>query len=62
MQGALYFPKADMTFNGNTGAVTNCLQIVAKDVTFTGNSAINNTCPTNSASHSFTGKKVRLVA
>jgi len=42
--------------------VTNCMQIVAKDVTFTGNSAINNTCPVGSGSGSFKGSKVRLVA
>jgi hypothetical protein len=40
---------------------TNCMQIVGKDVAFTGNSAISNTCPANSASGSFAGKKVRLV-
>ena len=61
-QGAFYFPKADLTFNGSAGMITNCMQIVAKDVTFTGNSAINNTCPAGSGAHSFDGKKVRLVA
>jgi Flp pilus assembly protein TadG len=60
-QGAFYFPKADLTFNGTTGMSTNCMQLVAKDVQFTGNSTISNTCPTNSASGSFAGKKVRLV-
>jgi len=60
-RGAFYFPKADLTFNGTAGMQTNCMQIVAKDVTFTGNSAINNTCPTGSGSHSFAGRKVRLV-
>jgi Flp pilus assembly protein TadG len=60
-QGAFYFPKADLTFNGNAGLNTNCMQIVAKDVSFTGNSAISNSCPTGSASGSFAGKKVRLV-
>jgi len=30
-------------------------------VTFTGNSAVNNTCPAGSGAHSFVGKKVRLV-
>jgi hypothetical protein len=60
-QGAFYFPKADVTFNGNAGMNTNCMQIVGKDVAFTGNSAISNTCPANSASGSFAGKKVRLV-
>jgi len=61
-QGAFYFPKADLTFNGNAGLNTNCMQIVAKDVKFTGNSAISNTCPAGSGSSSFTGQKVRLVA
>lgn len=61
-QGAFYFPKADLTFNGNAGMVTSCMQIVAKDVAFTGNSAISNTCPSGSASGAFDGKKVRLVA
>jgi hypothetical protein len=60
-QGAFYFPKADLTFSGTTGMNTNCMQLVAKDVQFTGNSTISNTCPTNSASGSFAGKKVRLV-
>lgn len=62
LEGALYFPKADITFNGDSGMSANCLQIVAKDVTFTGNSSITNTCPSGGASHSFDGKKVRLVA
>ncbi|HEX6741908.1 MAG TPA: hypothetical protein VF079_08975, partial [Sphingomicrobium sp.] len=61
-RGAFYFPKADLTFNGNAGMITTCMQIVAKDVTFTGNSAISNSCPANSGAHSFDGKKVRLVA
>jgi Flp pilus assembly protein TadG len=60
-QGAFYFPKADLTFNGTAGMITNCMQIVAKDVTFTGNSAINNTCPAGSGSGSFSGQRVRLV-
>ncbi|MFL6740686.1 MAG: hypothetical protein ACJ8FG_03640, partial [Sphingomicrobium sp.] len=62
IEGALYFPKADLTFNGTAGMTTACMQIVAKDVTFTGNSSINNTCPSGGGSHSFDGKKVRLVA
>jgi Flp pilus assembly protein TadG len=61
-QGAFYFPKSDLTFNGTAGLNTNCMQIVAKDVSFTGNSAISNTCPAGSGSGSFTGQKVRLVA
>lgn len=62
IQGAMYFPTADLTFNGTTGMTTACMQLVGKDVTFTGNSAISNVCPTNSGSHSFMGQAVRLVA
>ena len=62
IEGAFYFPKADLTFNGTAGMQTNCMQIVSKDVTFTGNSAINNVCPPGAGGHSFDGQKVRLVA
>ncbi|HET6940833.1 MAG TPA: pilus assembly protein TadG-related protein [Sphingomicrobium sp.] len=61
LEGALYFPRADLTFNGTTGMNTNCLQIVSKRVQFTGNSAVNNTCPPASASSAFTGRKIRMV-
>ena len=62
LEGALYFPRADLTFNGTSGQNTNCMQIVTKRITFTGNSAVNNSCPAGSGARSFTGKKVRLVA
>lgn len=61
LQGALYFPKADITFNGDSGMSANCMQIVAKDVQFTGNSSITNTCPSNVDYGAFAGKKVRIV-
>jgi Flp pilus assembly protein TadG len=61
LEGALYFPRADLTFNGTAGMNTNCLQLVAKRVTFTGNSGITNSCPAGSGASSFAGKRVRLV-
>lgn len=61
-QGALYFPQAALTFTGNSGMQTNCMQLVARRVTFTGSSAVSNVCPANSESGSFTGTSgVRLV-
>lgn len=60
ISGALYFPKADLTFNGDSGMHANCMQVVAKDVQFTGNSSVSNTC-TGVDYGAFTGKKVRLV-
>jgi len=60
ISGALYFPNGDLTFNGDSGMTANCMQIVVKDVIFTGNSAVSNTC-TGVDYGAFTGKKVRLV-
>jgi hypothetical protein len=61
-QGGFYFPKADLTFNGNTGMHTECLQLVARRLIFSGNSEVNNSCPTNSGSKAFDAIFVRLVA
>jgi Flp pilus assembly protein TadG len=60
ISGALYFPNADLTFNGDSGMHANCMQIVAKDVQFTGNSSVSNSCPGVDYG-AFTGRKVRLV-
>jgi hypothetical protein len=60
-QGAFYFPNQQVTFNGTTGMQTNCMQLVARVVVYSGNMDINNTCPANSGAHAFDGKKVRLV-
>lgn len=62
LQGAIYVPNQQLTFTGTSGMNTNCLQMVALTLQFSGNSAISNTCPANSGSHAFDGKKVRLVA
>ena len=61
-QGGLYFPTRQLTFNGNTGMHTECLQLVARTLVFSGNSSIQNTCPANSGSHAFDAIFVRLVA
>jgi Flp pilus assembly protein TadG len=61
-EGAFYFPKAYMTFNGTTGMQTECLQLVGRRLTFSGNSHVSNTCPTNTKSGAFPATFVRLVA
>ncbi|GAO37967.1 hypothetical protein SCH01S_01_01300 [Sphingomonas changbaiensis NBRC 104936] len=60
-QGALYFPKQQVTFNGTAGMSTDCMQIVGRRVEFLGNSSIQNVCPAASGAHSFTGTAVRLI-
>ena len=60
-QGGFYFPNTQVTFNGTTGMQTNCLQLVARTVVYSGDMDITNSCPANSGAHAFDGKKVRLV-
>ena len=46
LDGTLYMPTVDLTFNGGSATASDCLQIVAQRITFTGNSALRNTgCP-----------------
>ena len=61
IEGAFYFPRSELTFNGTAGMNTNCMQIVSWKVTFTGNSGISNSCPAGSSASSFEGKRIRLV-
>jgi Flp pilus assembly protein TadG len=61
-EGGFYFPKAYLTYNGTTGMRTECLQIVARRLEFTGNSKVSNTCPTDGAAKAFDASFVRLVA
>lgn len=61
LQGAIYTPKNQMTFNGTQGMDINCLQMVARRFVFTGNSNITNVCPSNSGAGAFKGTLVRLL-
>ena len=60
-QGALYFPKQQVTFNGTAGMSTDCMQMVGRRVVFLGNSEIDNVCPPGSGTDAFTGTAVRLI-
>ena len=60
-EGAFYFPKQQMTFNGTAGMKTACVQMVARRVYFSGNADISNTCDDDGGAHSFEGQHVRLV-
>jgi Flp pilus assembly protein TadG len=60
--GAFYFPKQEVFFNGTSGMNTNCVQMVARRVEFSGNTSINNTCPTGWPPPNFDGQMIRLVA
>jgi Flp pilus assembly protein TadG len=60
-QGAFYLPTQQVTFNGNTGMQTRCIQFVARRMVFSGNSNIQNVCPENEGSKAFPTSTVRLV-
>jgi hypothetical protein len=51
-----------MTFNGTTGMQTECLQLVARRLAFSGNSRVSNQCPTDGKAKAFDAIFVRLVS
>jgi hypothetical protein len=61
LQGAIYFPNQEVQFTGTSGMNINCIKLVARRITFIGNSTINNVCPANSGVASMLGTKVKLV-
>ena len=60
-EGAFYFPKQTLVFNGGAGVTLKCVQMVSYVVEFSGNSTITNNCPTGGGGNSFKGQAVRLV-
>lgn len=61
LQGSFYFPSQELGFSGTSGMSTDCLRLVGRRVTFTGNSKVTNSCPTNGGVPDITGTRVRLV-
>ncbi len=61
LQGAIYFPSQYLSFSGNSGMRTECVQIVSRRVTFIGNNEIVNDCPSDSGARDFLGTRVFLV-
>jgi hypothetical protein len=62
LEGGFYFPSRQLTFNGNTGLRTECIQMVARRLVFSGNSAVQNNCPKPDGPKAFAANAVRLVA
>jgi hypothetical protein len=42
--GAIYLPKANLSFSGGNGTTTSCTKIIADTVTFTGTSNVQVNC------------------
>jgi hypothetical protein len=62
IEGGFYFPSRQLTFNGNTGLQTRCIQLVARRLVFSGNSSVQNDCPAGGGAEAFDATFVRLVA
>jgi Flp pilus assembly protein TadG len=62
LQGAFYFPRQELQFNGTSGMNTRCIQVVARRIDWRGNTAIDNVCPPASGASSFKGTQIKLVA
>ena len=61
-EGMIYTPGTKTTFSGNSGIDTPCMQIVAFQVVFTGNTNVTNNCPPGKGAASNSGStSVRLV-
>ena len=63
LSGAFYFKNQELQFSGDSGMTTTCVQMVARQVTFTGNTAItnDNSCFDNDELNAINGIKIRLV-
>jgi Flp pilus assembly protein TadG len=64
--GAMYFPSTNVSFNGSSGAMTQCAMVVAYTATFTGNTNLQNslTHPDGTpcrANTTVTAKRIALV-
>lgn len=64
VQGVLYFPKQQMTYNGGSSTVASCAQLVVKRIVFTGNNGTNLSSDCGDAGYEPIqgGRRVRLVA
>jgi hypothetical protein len=43
MTGAFYFPSTPVDFGGNSGGLSECVEVVANTITFIGNSNLTTT-------------------
>jgi Flp pilus assembly protein TadG len=62
IEGGFYFPSRRLNFNGTAGLTTRCIQMVAKQLVFSGNATVQNICGENGGGKSFKATFVRLVA
>jgi hypothetical protein len=60
-EGIMYFPRGDITYNGNAGSANECLFLVAYRVTLTGTSDFQNDCPDGYDDSTPRVRRIRIV-
>lgn len=60
--GAMYFPKGNVSFNGTGANTTKCAMVIAYTLTFSGNTNLQNNTTGCNAATTVPGTVVRLVA
>lgn len=61
IRGAIYMPSSDLWLGGNANFTAQCLQVVARIITFRGGADIDNNCTTGGGSQALRQTVVRLV-
>lgn len=61
LQGALYLPTVDLDMLGGFNLDADCLQIIARKMSFKGSADLRNNCPAGSGSSAFQGTRIRLL-
>ncbi|MFZ5608106.1 MAG: pilus assembly protein TadG-related protein, partial [Pseudomonadota bacterium] len=61
LEGAIYFPAQALEFTGGASGNTDCLQVVAKAVSFSGNAFMGNSCDADSGVNKIDQTLVLLV-
>jgi hypothetical protein len=60
--GAMYFPKGQVSFTGSSGATTKCAMVIANTLNFSGNTNLQNNTTGGGAATTVPGKTIRLIA
>ena len=61
IEGAIYFPNGELTFGGNSGSVSSCLQVISDTITITGNSEVSLGCQPPGGKLAYSNMSIRLV-
>ncbi|MEZ5742368.1 MAG: Tad domain-containing protein [Sphingomonadaceae bacterium] len=61
LEGVVYMPSGNISFNGSSGQHADCLLLVSYRVTFSGDSSLDNNCPADYSEFDTSARIVRVV-